>query len=247
MRILKLILLFLFSALYAEEEVLKVGMELTYPPFEMIDPEGAPAGYSVDMAHALGKFLNKKIIIENIPFIGLIPALHCGKIDLIISSMSVTEERKGSIDFSEPYLKTGLSMLLSIHSTIQDVQEANHPECHLVVKQSTTGKIYAEKNLPKAQLLVLEKESSCVLEVLQGKADGFIYDQFSVYTYWKKHPLTTRALLKPFAIEEWAIGVRKGDSALLQGVNQFIQQFQAEGGFEKLNDRYLHEQKQAAL
>ena len=80
-----------------------VGMELAYPPFEMTDPQGHPAGVSVDLANALGKYLGRDVEIQNIPFDGLIPSLQTRKIDLIISSMTATAERAKTIDFSDPY------------------------------------------------------------------------------------------------------------------------------------------------
>src|SRR5947207_15782299 len=97
-----------FALAENSKDTLIVGMELKYPPFEMTDEQGNPKGVSVDMANALGRYLGKKIVIQNIAFDGLIPSLKSGKIDLIISSMTATTERTQSIDFSDPYLKTGL-------------------------------------------------------------------------------------------------------------------------------------------
>ena len=91
---------------------LRVGMELSYPPFEMVDPRGEPAGVSVRLARSLGDHLGRDVRIENIAFDGLIPALKTGRIDCIISSMTATPERSKSIAFSEPYLKTGLALLV---------------------------------------------------------------------------------------------------------------------------------------
>src|SRR5215213_6082743 len=87
---------------------LRVGMELAYPPFEMTSKAGAPEGVSVDLANELGRFLRRKVEIQNIAFDGLIPSLVTGKIDVIISSLTATPERAKSIDFSEPYASTGL-------------------------------------------------------------------------------------------------------------------------------------------
>ena len=84
-----------------EHKQLIVGMELKYPPFEMVDTNGAPTGVSVDLANALGKYLGREVTIENIPFDGLIPSLQTHKIDLIISSMTATAERAKAIDFSD--------------------------------------------------------------------------------------------------------------------------------------------------
>ena len=102
-----------------------------------------------------------------------------------------------------------------------------------MVKAGTTGEMYAMKHLQNATVRVLDKESLCVLEVVQGKADAFIYDQFSIERHFKKHPESTRALLTPFAVENWAIGLRKNDTDLLKQVNAFILEYKAKGWFEK--------------
>jgi polar amino acid transport system substrate-binding protein len=225
--------------------ILKIGMELAYPPFEMQDPRGNPDGVSPEMAHALADYLHEPLVIENIPFSGLIPALKTGKIDAVISSMTDTPEREQSIDFSDPYLSTGLCLLLAKNSPIQSIADVDKPGVTVVVKQGTTGQIYARDHLTAAQVLVLDKETACVLEVVQGKANAFIYDQMSTYENWKRNPDTTRPLLKPFQSESWAIGLRKGNDALRNQTNEFLKQYKAQGGFEKLGDKYLGEQKTA--
>jgi polar amino acid transport system substrate-binding protein len=225
--------------------ILKVGMEMAYPPFEMQDTRGNPSGVSVDLARALAEYLHEPVTIENIPFSGLIPALKTGKIDLVISSMTETPERAQSIDFSNPYLSTGLCLLLKKDSPIQGIADVDRPGVTVVVKQGTTGQIYARDHLKTAQVLVLEKETACVLEVTQGKADAFIYDQMSTYTNWKNNPGQTRPILKPFQSESWAIGIRQGNTKLLEEVNAFLKDFQAAGGFERLGDHYLAGQKAA--
>jgi polar amino acid transport system substrate-binding protein len=227
------------------QHVLKVGMELAYPPFEMQDPRGNPMGVSVDLAKALAGYLHEPLTIENIPFSGLIPALKTGKIDAIISSMTETPERAQSIDFSNPYLNTGLCMLVKKDSPIQGIADVDRPGVTVVVKQGTTGQAYARDSLKVANVLVLEKETACVLEVTQGKADAFLYDQMSTYTNWKKNPETTRPILRPFQAESWAIGIRQGNEELRDKANAFLKEFRDEGGFERLGDTYLSEQKAA--
>lgn len=224
---------------------LRVGMELSYPPFEMSDPQGNPTGVSVDLARALAASGDYRLKIENMPFDGLIPALKTGKIDLIISSMTATEERRKSIDFSEPYLRTGLCLLAGINSKIEKAEELNRAGVRVAVKKGTTGHLYALEHLSRAQVLVLDKEQACVLEVVQGKAEAFIYDQMSVLKNWQQNPKTTRALLTPFREEGWAIGIRRGNEGLRKWVNEFLSKFSKEGGFEKLGDTYLKEQKEA--
>lgn len=230
-----------------EDNTLVVGMELSYPPFEMSDENNQPAGVSVDLAHALGKSLDRPVRIENIAFAGLISSLKTGKIDLIISSMTATEERAQSIDFSDPYLETGLCLLVSKSSEIKSIDDADKPGMSIAVKQGTTGHLYAIDKIQNAQVLPLEKETAAVVEVTQGKADAFIYDQMSTFRNWQRHPETTRPILAPFKTEQWAIGIRKGNDSLRQSVNTFLSTFKAEGGFDKLGDRYLAEEKKAFL
>jgi len=229
----------------ASDDTLTVGMELAYPPFEMTDEQNEPTGVSVDLAIALGEYLGREVKIENIPFAGLIPSLKTGKIDLIISSMTATEERAQSIGFSQPYLTTGLCLLVSKNSDIQSIDDLDAEGRKVAVKQGTTGHIYGADNLENAQLLLFEKESAAVLEVSQNKVDAFIYDQMSTYMNWRKHHETTRPILKPFKAETWAIGLRKNDQDLKRQIDAFIEAFQTSGGFEALGDKYLAEQKTA--
>jgi polar amino acid transport system substrate-binding protein len=220
-------------------------MEMSFPPFEMLDAKGQPAGISVDMARAMGQYLKRPVRFENIPFDGLIPSLKTGKIDVIISSLSVTEDRKHSIDFSDPYLKMGLAILASKKSDIQSINDVDKQGHSVAVKKGTTGNIYAIQHFKNAKLLVLNDESACAIEVAQGKADCFIYDQISVFQNWKKYEDTTRALLQPFEKEEWAMGIRKGNDELRQQINDFIKHFKQTGGFDQLGVKYLAENKKA--
>ena len=243
-RILFLCFTALFSTLSAQKEKpLVVGMELSYPPFETFDTKGNPCGVSVDIAYALGKYLNREIKIENIPFIGLIPSLKTGKIDLILSSMTVTPEREKSIDFSDPYLSTGLCLLINIKTKGDTIQELDVAGNTIDVKLGTTGDTYALRNIKKAKVRALDLESTCILEVIQGKANAFIYDQFSVLANWRKNLQTTKANLRPIDREDWAMGIRKSDPELKSQVNAFLKAFRAEGGFKMLADKYFKDQQ----
>lgn len=224
---------------------LVVGMDLSYPPFETINAEGKPSGISVDLAMALGEFLHRPVRIENIPFTGLIPSLQIGKIDLILSSMTDTPERRKTIAFSDPYLSVGLAVLIRKNSGLAGMEDLDQPGRTLAVRQGTTAQVWAADHLRQAKVLVLDKESSAVLEVIQGKADGFLYDQMSIWKHQREHPAETAALLKPVQNESWAIGLRPGDTGLRDQVNAFLKSFRASGGFERLGDLYLKDQKEA--
>lgn len=224
-------------------EPLRVGMELAYPPFEMTDPQGKPAGVSVRLAEALGAHLGRPVVIENVAFDGLIPALKAGNIDCVISSMTATPERAKSIAFSKPYLKTGLALLIAAKSPVQSAADLDAPGRVVAVKQGTTGQQWAASTLKQARLLVLDTEAAAVLEVLQGRADAFIYDSMSVYTNHRRHPAQTRAALAPFREEAWAVGLKQGNDDLRRQIDEFLDAFRADGGFDRLGDEFLAEQK----
>jgi polar amino acid transport system substrate-binding protein len=224
---------------------LVVGMELGFPPFEMLDAAGKPTGISPDLAKALGDYLHRPVRIENLPFDGLIPALRTGKINLIISSLTKTPERAKSIDFSDPYLRMGLALLVHKDSRIQSIADVDQPDVRVAVKKATTGHIYALTHFKNARILVFNDDATCATEVSQGKADAMIYDQISIFQHWKKYPDTTKALLQPFQMEEWAIGLRKGDDELRNQVNAFLKQFKETGGFNALGNKYFADNKKA--
>jgi len=223
--------------------LLRVGMDLSYPPFEMQDKAGTPDGVGVKLAEALAAHLGRPLKIVPMEFTGLIPALKTGNIDLIISSMTATDERRQSIDFSNPYAFTGLALLVSKDSGIQSIEDLKKPGRTIAAKASTTGETWAIKNLPGAKRVVFEDQTACVLEVAQGRADAFIYDQLSIYKYAEENKATTRGLLKPFVEESWAIGIAKGNGELLAQVNGFLDEFRKRDGFGKLGEHYLKEEK----
>lgn len=224
---------------------LVVGMDLSYPPFESINTAGQPEGVSVDLARALGESLGRPVRIENIPFTGLIPSLASGKIDCIISSVTDTPERRTAVSFSDPYLTIGLALLAGKDSPIQTPADIDQAGRTIVVRQGTTGEVWARANLRHARILAVDKESAAVLEVVQKRADAFLYDQMSVWKNAQEHPDTTRAILEPVRKENWAVAVQLHNDELRTQINEFLRTFRASGGFERLGDKYLSDQKAA--
>ena len=236
----------------AEEEVaegdhvLTVAMELAYPPFETKDEQGNPSGVSVDFMKDFGEYIGKEIRIENISFDGLIPSLQTGKADMVMSSMTITEERKETVDFSEPYANALLAVLTNKDSQITSVDDLNQEGKKVAVKTGSTGYLYAQEHLKNAEIIALQDESACVMEVSQGKADGFIYDQLTIYRNWQNNLDTTNAVFIPFQdVEPWGIAVKKGNTELLDQLNEFIETYREDGGFEELTEKYLSEEKEA--
>lgn len=229
----------------SDDNKLAVGMELAYPPFETTDNNNNPTGLSVDFAKALGEELGREVVIENMSFTGLIPALETGKIDLIISSMTINETREETIDFSEPYAMSNLALLIRKDSPVQTYADLKQDGRVLAVKKGSTGHLYAQENLPESNFRVFDKESACLLEVIQGKADAFTYDQLTIYRNGQQNPDTTRVNLEPYQKqpEYWGVGIQQGNTDLKDKVNAFIVKFRADGGFDRLADTYLTAEK----
>lgn len=220
-------------------------MELAYPPFEMRGPDNRPDGISVRMSEDLAEYLGRPLEIRDTEWNGIIPALQTGKIDLIISSMTRTSEREQQVSFSDHYVTNGLCMLVRKDSPIQSIADVKPGEHKLAVKVATTGHQWARKEIPEVQLVTLDEAAACVMEVVQGRADAFIYDQISIYQFWKKYENETRPILQPIREESWAVALRKDDEALREKVNAFLAEYRARGRFDELAEQYMAEQKAA--
>lgn len=222
---------------------LVVGMELEYPPFETVDKNGNPSGVSVELAKSLSEKLGKELRIENIAYSGLIPALRSGKIDVIISSMSINETRARSVDFSDPYASSPLVMLAYKDSEVQNYKDLNDSGVTIAVRTGNVAHLWVRDNAPKANVRLFDKESQAVMDVSQGKSDVFIYDPQSIVRRQKRYPETTRTIMDPLpGIGDWGMAVQKGNSALLKEINEFIETAKSDGTFDKIRDEYLLEE-----
>ncbi|MBM6942114.1 MULTISPECIES: transporter substrate-binding domain-containing protein [Collinsella] len=225
---------------------LRVAMELAYPPFETKDDAGNPSGVSVtfmqDFADAYGYDLH----IDNISFDGLIPSLQTGKADCVMSSITITPEREEEVDFTDPYAMAQLAILAGADSGVGQAEDLNQADKTVAVKTGSTGDVYATKNLANAQILRLADESACVTEVAQGRADGFLYDQLTIYRNNLANPDTTRAVFIPFQDPEaWGIAVASGNDELREELNAFIAESKENGEFDRLTEQYLADEKAA--
>jgi polar amino acid transport system substrate-binding protein len=222
--------------------VLRVGMELKYPPFETKDENGNPAGASVMLAEALGEELGMKVEIVDTAYASLIPALEQGNIDIIISSMTITPTREEIVDFSIPYTNSQLMLLAHIDSKVNSPDDLNDPDVVIASKSGTIGAIWAGENAPLAKILNVEEEASAVLEVAQGNADVFIYDPLSIIRHHENYPDTTKAILEPLPnTKGWGIAMRKGETELKAKIDAFIEKAKTDGTYDNIRETYLEE------
>ena len=219
---------------------LVIGMDATYRPFEYQDSRGELTGVSVEIGRAIAAELGREVEFRNINFDGLILALKTGTIDLIISSMTANDERRKSVAFSEPYVKTGLAALVAKGSGVIDESTLRLSGRRVAVRIGTTGESWCVEHLPEAELVRLDTDAACVLEVVNGRVDAWVYDQISVMNYHAQHADQTRALLKPLREEQWAVAMRKdADETLMAGVNRALSKLRETGGFATLAEKFL--------
>ena len=220
---------------------LVVGMELKYPPFEYTDEKGQPIGLDVELARLAAKDLGVELEIKDMEWTGLIPALQTGKIDVIISGITGTLERAKTISFTSSYFSTGLCALLSTSRApdVTDVAQLDDAKRIIAVKTGTTADILATKRFPKATINRFKDESACVQEVVNGRADAFLYDQLSIAKHAKDYPKVTRAILKPFTYEPFCIAMRKGDFDLWNWLEMFVNIHKADGTLDELRARFV--------
>jgi len=245
----KLLVLLLLSLMFAgcsdkQSDALVVGMELAYPPFETKDTKGDPMGVSVELAKAFGEYLGREVIIENINWTGLIPALQTDKVDLVISSMTITEVRKESVDFSDGYAKAYLAFLVNKDSPVTVSSDLNNADRTIAVKTGSTGDFYVTNNYPLVKVLRLDDESAAIAEVINGRADAFIYDQLTIVRNYQQYPDKTKTVfIDNQQPEFWGAAFKKG-SPLVAQFNAFLKKFKEDKGFEPIVEQYLKEEKE---
>jgi len=225
--------------------VLMVGTEPEFHPFEYVDAQGELQGFDIDLARALAGDLGVAVRFETMSFDSLPTAIQNGRIDLIWSGMTATVERAKTLLFSDFYYRTGLCLLVSAGSGIQSAADADGKR--LVVKLGTTGDVAAPRLFPRAAITKFENESVCAAEVVNGRADAFLYDRHSILRHHQQNPDTTRALLEPLSYEPYAVAMRQGDFVLCQVLNLFLARIHGDGRYEALYRKHFGTAPEPAL
>ncbi|MHC4958284.1 MAG: transporter substrate-binding domain-containing protein [Planctomycetota bacterium] len=220
-----------------ERGELIIGTEPEFPPFESKNAQGEFVGFDMDMARELAKDLGVRLRIDEMAFTSLPTALENGKVDLIISGMTIRPERAKNRAFTDPYFLTGLCLLVNRKAGIAKADDVDGKR--VVVKRGTTGEEAAREFFKKSDITVLDKESTCAMEVVNGRADAFLYDQLSVLRHHQEHPEATLALLEPLTKEPYAMAARLDDQKWVDRLNKFLRDIRADGRYGKLREKYL--------
>jgi arginine/lysine/histidine/glutamine transport system substrate-binding and permease protein len=154
--------------------VLLVGTEPAYPPMEFQGQKGELQGFSIDLMNAIASSGNFKINFQTVPFDGLIPALQANTLDVAISSMTITEERSKTVDFSRPYFKSGLA--IAIKSNNQEITSFDRLKGKKIAVQIGTTGAAKGKEANAAQVRTFDSTPSALQELANGNVDAMIGD-----------------------------------------------------------------------
>jgi polar amino acid transport system substrate-binding protein len=240
---------------------LRIGLEVGYMPFEMIDKRSglrqkeirhggfrrkgrqlSLIGFDIDIGIEMAKALGVKPVFIDTLWPSIIPALKLGRFDIIFGGMSVTEERKKLVDFADPFMTVGQTVLLNAKhkNTVKSYKDLNDAKFVVVSKPGTTGEEAVQRLIPKATYETVDTEIEGAMRVLEGTADAFVYDYPFNAVFSAMHPSDQLIFLdEPFTKEPIAWAIRKNDPDFLKFLNGFLQDIKKDGRFDKIHNKWF--------
>jgi polar amino acid transport system substrate-binding protein len=240
---------------------LRVGLEPGYMPFEMIDKRGGLRqrnlrsgdvrfrgqqasfiGFDIDVAREMARALGVKFVPINTAWPSIIPALNLGRFDIIISGMSVTEERKKRVNFADPYMTVGQTVLVNKKhkGVITSYKQLNDPKYIVTSKPGTTGEEAVQKFMAKCTYQPFDTELEGAMAVIKGQADAFVYDLPYNVVFMAMHGEDDLVFLdKPFTVEPLAWGIRKNDPDFLKWLNKFLKELKEDGRYDRIYKKWF--------
>lgn len=245
-------LLGLTAALPAHAETLRVGMECTYAPFNYRTPDGKMAGYDVDVAQGIAERIGVDLEYVCQEWDGMIPALLASKFDLIVASLSITEERKQKIDFSIPYRVSIGRILGAKDAKLKLFDDAGKPipeafdGLRFGVERASTYSKWLEAKLPNAEAVFYDSNQSMLLDLQNGRIDIAITNPMKAYLdFLSKDDGAGFEFVSP-AIDEVeyfgpgvGVGLRKGNDELLKRIDKALAEMIKDGSLEKYSHKYF--------
>lgn len=218
----------------ADKPILKIGIASTYPPFEY-KKDGELVGLDVDLGRLVAKELNMDAQFIIMQFSSLLPALDVGKIDAVISGLTITEEREKNISFSKPYLYDDLAVMYQVSKPYSSAQEL---EGKLVaVELGTTMHIWAKEKLLNSELQSTVSNLQAVEALNAGLVDAVIIDESQAYEFSKKKEKLTYSVIDR-AEHGYGVGLKK-NSKFLTKVNKALDKIISSGKMKELEKKWL--------
>ncbi len=221
---------------------LRVGMSGDMPPLNMTTKEDKLIGLDPDLAAIIAKAMGVRLNLQKIPFNELLPALEVGRIDMIISNMTITPERNLKADFVGPYFVSGKG-LLTKRATLakaEKMEDLNSPDFTFVVLKGSTSELVARKGAPKAGLLTAYSEDEAVQMVLNGDADAMIADfPICVVAAYRHKGSGLVSVVAPITYEPIGIAIPKGDPHLVNWLENVLDGLRKAGVMEELKVKWF--------
>jgi polar amino acid transport system substrate-binding protein len=218
-------------------KVYVIGTDAAYAPFESQNEKGEIVGFSVDVLTAIAAKAGIEIKFVNTPWEGIFNNLQQGDRDALISSITITDERKQTMDFSAPYFDA--VQLIAVKETSKVAKFADLKKLKVGVQTGTTGDEVVTKLLGKASTNVKRFESTplALKELQSGGVDAVVADNGVVIHYVANNPadkFKTVADTTSFAPEQYGIAVKKGNAELLEKINKGLEAIKADGSYDQI-------------
>lgn len=224
-----------------EERSYIVGIDGQYPPFSMMDTNGEATGFDVESMRWIAKDQGMDVKFEAIAWDGIIPALNAGKIDLVYAGMTITDERKEKINFSNPYWTVNQSVVIRDDSNIT-FEEVQAGKAVLGSQRGTTGAYWVEDNLitpglmPRDNLKLYESAPIAIDDLSSGRIDAVVFDSTTINDIIEGKPMHVIGAFE--TNEVFGIAVRKDDTALLDKLNTGLSNLMASEDWKALQEKY---------
>ncbi len=215
--------------------------EAGYLPFYMKAKNGNFIGFDIDVVKHMARSMSVKFVPVNTAWDGIIPALQTGKCDIIIGGMGITPARNLQVMFADTYLEIGQTVLIrpELASTIKSYKDLNNGQYTITSQIGTTGAMAAEKHLPKAKLNLFETSADGVLQVINGKADAFVYDLPYNALYASQHKDKVIHLDASFTYEPLGWAIRRGDQDFLNFLNNYLKMIKNDGTYDRIYAKWF--------
>jgi len=227
---------------------LLAGVKTDFPPFGFVDEKGVNLGFDVDIAKAIAKELfGKEAAVEFVAVTSgnRIAFLTTNKIDIILASMTVTEERKKVIDYSIPYFMSGHLILVHKDSKIEKYQDLAGKK--VATTQGSTGDIVVGELVPTAERIKFQHNSESLQALKDRRVEAFVQDDVLLLDLQKRNPELKIVGWPPFRPAPYGLGVRKGDKEWLDFVDATLTKIKKNGDYQKLWDKWFGENKKILL
>ena len=231
------------SSAASSDKVYTIACDAKYAPFSM-EVDGKYKGIDVELLAAIAKAEGFKYNLKPMDFSGIIPGLVSGQIDAAVAGITITDERKKAVDFSDAYIDSGSSIVVSKDNTsitkLEDIKGKT-----VAVKKGTTGAKFAEDNKDKYDLHITYYDDSpgMMMAVANGNAD-FLLEDYPVISYQIKIGEQAKLKLAVKHIDsdppKYGFAVKKGENAdLLKKINEGLKKIKADGTYDKIVGQYL--------